>query len=215
MLVLLSPAGWLPSCRPVGGQGSRRGVLRHRPRQRLRAAGASSSSKHRGTDTRPLAVRVRVQMSERATLLGIVGLSDLTATGEARARPVEGTDDQGRDSPPEGGAAAARRWIPFPVQGPEPAPPPLCDPREPRRAPAPTPSGVCEDNGNADDHTPRCRGRARRAPACGPRNPCAPPCRISTSPSAMSRCSLIPTTRCVRTTRRPEPTLVPGDGTSS
>ena len=72
-----------------------------------------------GTDTRPLAVRVRVQMSERATLLGIVGLSDLTATGEARARPVEGTDDQDRDSPPEGVALPQPVEVdPIPVQGP-------------------------------------------------------------------------------------------------
>jgi Putative Flp pilus-assembly TadE/G-like len=131
-----------------------------------------------GTDTRPLAVRVRVQMSERATLLGIVGLSDLTATGEARARPVEGTDDQDRDSPPEGVALPQPVEVdPIPVQGPEPAPPPLCDPRE-SAVPCTTPSGVCEDNGNADDCIPRCpEGEEPGEPRPpDPRNPCAPPC---------------------------------------
>jgi Putative Flp pilus-assembly TadE/G-like len=138
-----------------------------------------------GTDTRPLAVRVRVRMSENATLLGIVGVSELTATGEARARPVEGTDDQDRDSPPEGVALPEPVDVdPIPIQGPDPGPLPLCDPREPA-VPCTTPSGVCEDNANADDCIPRCpQGEPGQPRPADPDNPCAPPCPPGEEPPA-------------------------------
>lgn len=44
------------------------------------------------TDTRPLIVHVRAQIKVRATLLGLVGVSELTASGDGRARPMEGVD---------------------------------------------------------------------------------------------------------------------------
>jgi hypothetical protein len=43
-------------------------------------------------DGRPLVVVVHVEMSIPATLLGIVGVSTLTASGDGRARPLEGVD---------------------------------------------------------------------------------------------------------------------------
>lgn len=42
------------------------------------------------TDTRPLVVHVNVRITIPATLLGIVGVQELTASGNGRARPVEG-----------------------------------------------------------------------------------------------------------------------------
>lgn len=41
-------------------------------------------------DPRPLVVNVRVTMQINATLLGIVGVTHLTATGTGKAHPVEG-----------------------------------------------------------------------------------------------------------------------------
>lgn len=43
-----------------------------------------------GTTSRPLVVNVRVTMSINASLLGIVGVTSLRATGTGKARPVEG-----------------------------------------------------------------------------------------------------------------------------
>ncbi|MDQ1289088.1 MAG: hypothetical protein QG622_2654 [Actinomycetota bacterium] len=47
-----------------------------------------------GTDTRLLVVRVRAEIKIPATLLGIVGVRELTASGEGRARPMEGVDEE-------------------------------------------------------------------------------------------------------------------------
>jgi hypothetical protein len=44
------------------------------------------------TDRRRLVVVVHVDMAIQATLLGIVGVSTLTAGGDGRARPLEGVD---------------------------------------------------------------------------------------------------------------------------
>ena len=43
-----------------------------------------------GTDPRPLVVNVTVTMRINATLLGIVGVTHLTASGSGKAKPVEG-----------------------------------------------------------------------------------------------------------------------------
>ncbi|AKU18064.1 pilus assembly protein TadG-related protein [Luteipulveratus mongoliensis] len=45
-----------------------------------------------GNDPRPLVVHTKVTMRIPATLLGIVGVQHLSATGEGRARPYEGLD---------------------------------------------------------------------------------------------------------------------------
>ena len=42
------------------------------------------------TDPRPLVVRVHAEVRIPATLLGIVGVSELRASGDGRARPLEG-----------------------------------------------------------------------------------------------------------------------------
>lgn len=44
------------------------------------------------TDPRPLVVQVRVTMRIKSSLLGIIGVTTLSASGEAKARPFEGVD---------------------------------------------------------------------------------------------------------------------------
>jgi hypothetical protein len=53
-----------------------------------------------GDDGRELVVVVFVEVTIPASLLGIVGVTELTASGEGRARPYEGVDDQDVDSDP-------------------------------------------------------------------------------------------------------------------
>ena len=45
------------------------------------------------SDPRPLVVRTQVRTRIRTSLLGIVGIQTLEATGDARARPYEGIDE--------------------------------------------------------------------------------------------------------------------------
>lgn len=54
-----------------------------------RFTGIESSA---GTDPRPIVVRARVEMQVPATLLGMVGVTTLSASGDGRARPFQGTD---------------------------------------------------------------------------------------------------------------------------
>jgi Flp pilus assembly protein TadG len=44
------------------------------------------------TDPRPIVVHVHAEITIPATLLGIVGVRELRASGDGRARPVEGVD---------------------------------------------------------------------------------------------------------------------------
>ena len=44
-------------------------------------------------DARPLVVRVHAEVRIPATLLGIVGVSELRASGDGRARPLEGVTE--------------------------------------------------------------------------------------------------------------------------
>jgi len=48
-----------------------------------------------GSDDRRLVVQTRVELQIPATLLGIVGVSTLSAAGDGRARPYEGVDEGG------------------------------------------------------------------------------------------------------------------------
>ena len=79
-----------------------------------------------GGDPRQLVVRVRVSLQVPATLLGLVGVQTLNASGEARARPYEGVDagDVDSDPPPV--------LVPPPSTPPDGAPitlpPPMPDP---------------------------------------------------------------------------------------
>ena len=52
------------------------------------------------TDDRQLVVQVYVALEIPASLLGIVGVQRLTASGRGSARPFEGVDSQDVDSPP-------------------------------------------------------------------------------------------------------------------
>lgn len=83
------------------------------------------------TDPRQIVVRVRVRLELPATLLGIVGVQTLTATGEGLARPFEGVDadDVDSDPPPV--------EVPLPV-GPPDAPPGLEVPVAPPVPESPT-----------------------------------------------------------------------------
>jgi len=51
------------------------------------------------TDRRQIAVHVTVRIAVPAGLLGIVGVRELTASGDGRARPVEGIDPADPDDP--------------------------------------------------------------------------------------------------------------------
>ena len=66
-----------------------RAVLQLRSVSRCEFAGIESSA---GANPRPIVVRARVEMELPATLLGMVGVRTLGASGEGRARPFQGTD---------------------------------------------------------------------------------------------------------------------------
>ena len=51
-------------------------------------------------DDRQIVVRVRVEMQQPASLLGIIGVRSLDASGIGRARPFEGVDPEDVDSEP-------------------------------------------------------------------------------------------------------------------
>lgn len=125
-----------------------------------------------GNDPRRIVVRVRVRMAEPATLLGMVGVDRLTATGEARARPYEGVDDGDIDS------FAQPVELPVPVdpgpwevEGPDPLP--LCDPLDPAVPCAPV-DVVCGDEAPGEPCLPPCDEGVPGTPE----DPCAPPCPV-------------------------------------
>jgi hypothetical protein len=66
-------------------------VARTDPAANCRPAGIEPVS---ATDPRPLVVRVHAEIRIPATLLGIVGVSELSASGDGRARPMEGIDPE-------------------------------------------------------------------------------------------------------------------------
>ena len=93
-----------------------------------------------GTDPRRVVVRTRVALQIPTTLLGIIGVRRLDASGEARARPFEGVNPGDVDS-----TAPPPTLLPDPIGTLEPPPPiVLAPPPLPRPTPTavPTPTGV-------------------------------------------------------------------------
>ena len=98
-------------------------------------------------DPRRLVVRVFVRLQIRASLLGIVGVDTLDASGEGSARPFEGVDPRDVDSSPPPVEVPVPDLPPdvppdvdVPLPPPVPSVPPL--PTElPSGAPSPVPSG--------------------------------------------------------------------------
>lgn len=82
-----------------------------------------------GGDRRKLVVRVDVKLEIPASLLGIVGVQTLRASGSGRARPFEGVDPRDVDSSPP----------PVIIQRPE-SPPPAPPGVEVSTVPLPSPS---------------------------------------------------------------------------
>lgn len=98
------------------------------------------------SDPRRLVVRVLVRLELPASLLGMVGVEVLRASGEGRARPYEGVDPRDVDSSPPPvdvpvpeGPTSELPDLDVPVF-PEPPVPPV--PSVPPGSPAPLPSGV-------------------------------------------------------------------------
>lgn len=95
-----------------------------------------------GTDPRRVVVRTRVALQIPTTLLGIIGVRRLDASGEARARPFEGVNPGDVDS-----TAPPPTLLPDPIGTLEPpppivlAPPPLPRPT-PTAVPTPSPTGA-------------------------------------------------------------------------
>ena len=100
-----------------------------------------------GSDRRLLVVRVFVSLKIPASLLGIVGVDDLDASGQGTARPYEGVDPRDVDSSPPPVEVPVPDLPPdvppdvdVPLPPPIPSVPPL--PTElPSGAPSPVPSG--------------------------------------------------------------------------
>lgn len=95
-----------------------------------------------GDDPRRLVVVVFVRLEIAASLLGIVGVQTLGASGEGRARPYEGVDPQDLDSspPPVDFLPATPPGVPPPVEVsayPEPVPTP-----SPSLTPTPLPTDL-------------------------------------------------------------------------
>ncbi len=93
-----------------------------------------------GTDPRRVVVRTRVALQIPTTLLGIIGVRRLDASGEARARPFEGVNPGDVDS-----TAPPPTLLPDPIGTLEPPPPIVLAP-PPLPRPTPTvslpPTGV-------------------------------------------------------------------------
>ena len=94
------------------------------------------------TDPRRVVVRTRVALQIPTTLLGIIGVRRLDASGEARARPFEGVNPGDVDS-----TAPPPTLLPDPIGTLEPpppivlAPPPIPAP-PPTAVPTPSPTGA-------------------------------------------------------------------------
>lgn len=124
-------------------------------------------------DPRELVVVVFVKVTIPASLLGIVGVTELTASGEGRARPYEGVDAEDVDSSPP----------PVEVYDPEgpSGPPPDVDVGVPLPQPTPTPTPTPSATPGA---SPDPSAGASPAPEPSPTGPPAGTPAASASPAA-------------------------------
>lgn len=140
-------------------------------------------------DSRRIVVRVRVSMRIQTSLIGILGVDDLTARGISRARPFEGTnpDDVDSNPPPVDPAPDSPVGPPGEVgvgDGPPEVDPgvPLCAPGAPPGSPGCTP--VCLPGGTAG--TPTCLSPSpSTAPPAVP-TPSTPASPRSLTPSVLA-----------------------------